>query len=442
MADGSFNFFFGGDTVATNKARLTKRAVDGFEPRSDNKPFIAFDTKVKGFGCRISPTGVKTFVLEYRPGAGGRGVGKRRLTLGRYGAMTVDQARQAALTALAHVRLGSDPQEDKSRQRASLTVGDLIDVFLTEHVDAKLKATTTVGYRIALEKLRAVHGGMKATRLTRAHVATLHTRMAENPYAANRFAAIVSKLFSWAGDRGLLPDGHVNPATRIRRYKEQGRERFLTGEEFARLGDVLRLAETEGLPYAVNEAGPNARHAAKPGNRRTFIDPFAVAAIRLLILTGARLREILHAKWENVDAERGMIFLPDSKTGRKPLYLNEAALAVLDDLPRLNSNPYILPGQKEGAPRADLKKPWEAVARAAGLDGLRLHDLRHSFASVGVGASLGLQIIGGLLGHSQPATTARYAHVANDPMRRAVECIGATIQTAMSRSGRYHRATS
>jgi hypothetical protein len=144
---------------------------------------------------------------------------------------------------------------------------------------------------------------------------------------------------------------------------------------------------------------------------------FAAAAIRLLILTGARLREILDAKWKHADFERGILFLPDSKTGPKPVYLGAAALAILASLPRLEGNPHIVAGMKDGAQRADLKKPWAAVTKAAGLEGLRIHDLRHSFASVGAGASLGLPIIGKLLGHTQAATTHRYAHLDADMTR-------------------------
>ena len=150
-----------------------------------------------------------------------------------------------------------------------------------------------------------------------------------------------------------------------------------------------------------------------------------------MILTGARLREILDAEWTNVDLERGILFLSDSKTGRKPVYLSAAAQAVMTALPRIEGNPYIIAGAKDGAPRADLKKPWRAVTKAAGLKGVRLHDLRHSFASFGAGASLGLPIIGKLLGHSQAATTHRYAHLDADPLRRAVDTIGATIAAAM-----------
>jgi integrase len=179
----------------------------------------------------------------------------------------------------------------------------------------------------------------------------------------------------------------------------------------ARLGDALKEGETAGLPWQLDENKPKARHLAKEENRCTVLDPYAVAAIRLLILTGARPREILHARWQEVDFERGILFLPDSKTGRKPVYLSAAALAILNALPRVEGNLHIVPGEKAGQPRADLKKPWAAVTnKAAALEGLRIRDLRHSFASFGAGASLGLPIIGKLLGHTQASTTHRYAH--------------------------------
>ena len=170
----------------------------------------------------------------------------------------------------------------------------------------------------------------------------------------------------------------------------------------------------------------------KPESRLRTLDPFAVAAIRLLILTGARLREILHAQWSEVDFGRGFLLLADSKTGKRPVYLSAAALSILSALPRIEGNPHIIAGAKDGAPRADPKKPWAAVTKAAGLEGVRLHDLRHSFASIGAGASMGLLVIGKLLGHSQAATTHRYAHFDADPLRRAVDTIGATITAAMN----------
>lgn len=412
---------------------LTKRTIDAFPSRE--KPYIVFDGKLAGFGLRVAPSGSKTFIVEYRPHGGGRAIAKKRLTLGAYGTLTPDQARKAATEALSTVRHGRDPQAEKHERRTALTISGLIDAFATEHVATKCKARTAQGYAASLEILRKEHGLAKAESLTRAQVAKMHANLADTPFAANRFLATVSKCFSWGVDRQLLPDGHLNPAIRVQRYAESARERYLSTAELARLGDVLRAGETAGLEWTADETKASARHAPKPENRRTVLDPFAVAAIRLLILTGARMREILHARWDYVDFERGVIRLPDSKTGAKPVYLSAAALTVLAALPRINGNPFIIAGGKDGQARVDLKRPWAAVTKAAGLEGLRVHDLRHSFASVGAGASLGLPIIGKLLGHSQPATTARYAHLDADPMRRAVESIGATISAAMGEKG-------
>jgi integrase len=417
---------FGGDTVVTISG---KRAVDALEPRE--RPYIVFDGNLPGFGVRVMPSGLKTFVVDYRPGAGGRGVAKRRLTLGRYGPMTAEQARKAAQNALAHIRLGQDPQGEKTRQRAAMTVGELIDLFLDEHVGTKLKTKTRLDYAIVLGKARVAYGGIKAEALRAQAVAALHRSMAGTPFQANKVLDAVSSLYTWAERHGHLPEGHPNPARKLPRYREQGRERFLTSEEIGRLGDALREGGSAGLCYGVDESKPKAKHAPKEANRRVVLDPFAIAAIRLLALTGARLREILHAKWEYVDFERGILFLPDSKTGKKPVYLSAPALEVLASLPPIVGNPHIIPGGKQGRPRHDLKKPWTTVTRAAGLAGLRLHDLRHSFASFGAGASLGLPVIGKLLGHSHATTTQRYAHLAADPVRQASERIGATIAAAL-----------
>jgi integrase len=409
--------------------KLTKQPIATLKPRA--KPYIEYDTELTGFGVAVYPSGIKSWVCEYRPYGGGRGVAKKRVTLGKTSQLTPEQARNAAADMLAAVRLGRDPAQEKLERRASLTVGQLIDLFDAQYVRPMLKPGTAASHRIALEELRGAHGTLKATALTRAHVTTLHFRMADRPYAANRAAAVWSKAFAWAAEAGLMPEGH-NPVRGVKKYREQGRERFLTIEELARLGDALRNGETVGLPYFVDETKPTAKHAPKVDHRRVKLDRFATAAIRLLILTGARLREILHAKWEQIDIERGLIFLADSKTGKKPLYLSAAAQEVLADIPRIEGNPHVIAGAKDGAPRSDLKKPWAAVSRAAGLEGVRIHDLRHSFASFGAGASLGLPIIGKLLGHSQPATTARYAHLDADPLRRAANTIGATISAAMA----------
>jgi integrase len=408
--------------------KLTKRTIDDIKPKE--KPFILFDESLPGFGVRVMPSGVMSYVVEYRANGGGRGVSKSRITLGKRETLTPEQARDEAKRLLAKVKLGGDPAGERAEKRKARTVAELIEAFRVDYVQPKLKPGTAKTHEFSLIRLIKAYGTLKAEALTRAQLASLHARMSATPYAANRDLAVWGKLFSWAANRGLVPEG-CNPSKGIERYREQGRERFLTADELSRLGDVLRLAETEGLPWEDDDAKPKSKHLPRPENRRSRLDPHPIAAIRLLILTGARLREILDAQWSQLDLQRGVLFLADSKTGKKPVYLSAAAIAVIADIPRVAGNPHIIAGVKEGAPRADVKRPWQRIATAAGLQGVRVHDLRHSFASVGVGASLGLPIVGKLLGQKQAATTARYAHLDADPLHRAVNTIGATIAAAL-----------
>jgi integrase len=408
--------------------RISKRTVDALScPVGKDREFL-WDDAVGGFGVAAYPTGKKTYVVQYR-----RGGRSRRATIGDHGRLAPDEARSEAKKLLGSVEKGEDPIATRKAGRAVRTFKEIADDFLASHVKVKRKARTYESYEILQRRhIDPAIGNIQVNEVRRADIARMHARMAERPGAANRALSLVSAIWNWAATRNevLLAE---NPAQGVERNQEQVKERFLSTEEFRRLGEAMVRAETVGLDYAVDDAKPGAKHARKPGNRCRLLDPHALAAIRLLIFTGARLREILNARWENVDLERGILFLPDSKTGRKPIYLNSAAIGVIVNLPRVKGNPYLIAGTAEGAPRADLKKPWAAITEAAELKGLRIHDLRHSFASIGAGASLGLPIIGKLLGHSQPATTARYAHLDADPMQRAVEVIGTTISAAMNR---------
>lgn len=217
-------------------------------------------------------------------------------------------------------------------------------------------------------------------------------------------------MYAFAGKHGLVPEG-INPTRGIERFKEESRERFLSSDELERLGASIRLAETTGIPWVIDDT-KNSKHPPK-SKRETAIGEHAAAAIRLLVLTGARLKEILHLRWEHVDLERGLLLLPDSKTGKKTIVLNAPAVAILTDLPKVGG--YVIASDSAGTenekPSADLKRPWAVVVRHARLDGVRLHDLRHNFAAFGAGEGMGLPIIGKLLGHTQPQTTARYAHL-------------------------------
>ena len=408
------------------RGRITKRAVDALQcPAGRDRDFL-WDDALAGFGVAAFPSGKKVYVAQFRKD--GR---SRRVALGEHGRLTPDEARSQAKTILGAVETGADPIAERRAAREVRSFKAVAEDFLALHVDAKRKGRTGAEYRRILQAhIAPAIGSKRIVDVRRADLARLHGKLADRPYEANRALAVVSAVWNWAARRDEV-EASANPCLGIERYPEQGRERFLTSDELGRLGAALAESETIGLTYAIDETKPGVKHAPKEESRRTRLDPFAVAAIRLLILTGARLREILDAQWSQVDLERGILFLADSKTGRKPIYLSAAAQVVLASLPRIESNPHIIAGAKDGAPRADLKKPWVAVCRAAGLEGLRLHDLRHSFASFGAGASLGLPIIGKLLGHSQAATTHRYAHLDADPLRRAVDTIGATISAAM-----------
>lgn len=274
-----------------------------------------------------------------------------------------------------------------------------------------------------------VIGKAKAKEVTRTDIARLHLANRRTPFQANRIVAIVGSMYGFAAKHGLVPEG-LNPARGIERFKEDGRERYLSVSELERLGAAIRQAETVGIAWKIS-VGKKAKHVPKK-RQVTVIDSQSAAAIRLLIFTGARLREILHLKWEDVDVERGLLRLSDSKTGQKSIVLNAPALAVLERHSRVGS--YVIAGNSAGTkkerPRADLKRPWAMVTRQAGLQ-LRLHDLRHNFAAFGAGGGMGLPIIGKLLGHAQPQTTARYAHLDADPLRRASNTIGATLAAAL-----------
>ena len=418
---------------------ITKRHVDGLQPGAAE--YFSWDRDLKGFGVRVQPTGEKSFVAKYRAGSG-RNAPTRRVTSGPVGKLTPDEARKLAKVTLGSVAHGHDPATMKAEERRAATLKELAEAFLSEHVEAKRKPATALHYRDILERIVLPElGTRQCAKVTTADLARLHVRMKKRPYQANRMLAVVGSLYAFAGKRKLVP-ATLNPARGIDKYPEKGRERFLIVDELGRLGDTIREAETVGLPWTVDERKPTAKHAPKKAKRRTIIDPFAVAAIRLLILTGARLREILKLEWQHVDFDRSLLLLPDSKTGAKSIVLNAPALAVLAGLQRVGA--YVISGQTAGTddekPRADLNRPWRAIAKRAGLGGLRIHDLRHTHASFGAGAGLGLPIIGKLLGHARASTTQRYAHLDVDPLRRASDHIGARLAAALGEPAKFEKA--
>lgn len=406
-----------------NSIKIGKRSVDAL--KATGLRYVAWDNEVRGFGVRVGPTGSKTYVLKYRVG-GGREGRVRWGVIGPHGALTPDQARETAQRWAAAVATGGDPAGDKLDSRKAPTVSDLLDRYLSEHAEKKNKARTEANARALINKLvRPALGKLKVADVTRADVAKLHNGLSATPYQANRALAVLSKAFNLAEVWGLRTEG-TNPCMRVERFEEKSRERFLTDKEFATLGEVMARAEREPLIFSSD------------GRRQTTVrvNPEAIRAVRLLIFTGGRVGEILGLRWEYIDLEAGRANLPDSKTGKKVLQLPPPALEVLSKANRpKDGKGFVIRGGGGADPEValvNLKDPWGAIRRAAGLEDVRPHDLRHAFASVAVARGISLPMIGALLGHREVKTTQRYAHLADDPQKAAAGQIANRISEAMT----------
>ena len=376
--------------------RLTKRHVDALPAR--DKEYFVWDDQLKGFGARVYPTGGKRYIAQtFRRGK------TIRVQIGRHGALPFEEAKARARQIIADIDDGRNPNREKESERLSPTIARLAERFLEEYVPAHCKPRTQVEYGHAVSKyILPALGSIKVLALARDDVAALHHDMRDKPYQANRTLGVLSKMMNLAEAWGLRPD-RSNPCYHIRKFKERKRERFLSAEELARLGRVLDDEES--------------------------LAPSAVMAFRLLLYTGARLSEIQTLKWDYIRGDR--IHLPDSKTGAKTIPLNRPALEVLAGARRVDGNPYVITGTGKDAHLTDLQKPWRRVRRAAGLDDVRIHDLRHTFASEAVMGGESLPMVGRILGHTQAQTTARYAHLADDPLKRASERIASSLKQAM-----------
>ena len=297
---------------------------------------------------------------------------------------------------------GYDPVEQIAIERIAPTVSDLCDRFLDVHVAVHVKPSTAKDYSSTIRRMiRPALGTFKVTEVLRKDIANLHYRHRDTPIQANRMLSVLSKMFNLAELWGLRPDG-TNPCRHVPKYKENKLERYLTTDEIQHLGHILRRCEEDGSET-----------------------PHVIAAFRLLLLTGCRLGEIQTAKWEYV-TERGLE-LPDSKVGKRCVPLAAAARAVLDALPRTVGHPYIIEGKLPNSHITEMQRPWRRIRGLAGFDDVRIHDLRHTFASIAVSGGMPIQMVGRLLGHTQLQTTLRYAHLADDPVRAAAEENSAAI---------------
>ena len=378
--------------MANRIPKLTKRAVEAL--KANGADTVYWDGELTGFGVRVRKSGRKNYVLQTRID------GKLRwFTIGQHGRVTVDEARAAALEILAATKKGIDPREADAKREAEPVMAELGRRFLEEYVPVHCKPSTQGEYRRSVELfIDPAIGEMRISEVQRKDIAKLHHDMRDKPYQANRTLGVLSKMFSLAEVWGLRPDGS-NPCRHVKRYKERNRERFLSPEETERLGEVLREAEDEM--------------------------PSAVAAFRLLLLTGCRLSEIQFLRWEYVKDD--CIELPDAKTGGRVVPLGPEARTILAGLSREDDNPWVIAGRLPGSHITDLQKPWRRIRARAGLEDVRIHDLRHSYASRALALGESLTMIGKLLGHTQVQTTARYAHLARDSIQNAAARITGSI---------------
>ncbi len=400
------------------QAKISKRIVDAAEA-SGGDAFI-WDTALKGFGLKVTPKGRKVYLVQYRlPGSA-----TRRFTLGAHGSpWTPEAARSKALEVLGLVAGGVDPGTAKREARADITVAELCDLYMAEGVRTKKASTLEMDRTRIKRHVLPLLGRKRLKALSKSDIERFLSDIAAGKSAkteitkprgrsvvrggegvANRTLGMLGAILQFAVERGLRPD---NPARNVRKFQEGRRARFLSNDEIARLGEALRQALTQGS------------------------NPYAVSAIRLLILTGCRKSEILSLRWDEVDFASGFLRLGDSKTGAKQVHLGAPAKSVLAGLERQTGNPHVICSDDDGKHFVGLQKVWNKVRKSAGLADVRLHDLRHSFASMGARSGESLLVIGKVLGHATSAATARYAHLSDDPVRQASETISQRIVAAL-----------
>jgi integrase len=388
---------------------LNERTIDALTPKA-GKQYVTWDVTLKGFGVRVSPAGTKTFVYAYRT-PGGR---SRWKTLGRAGTVSLDRARRLAKGDAGIVASGADPLKQTDAARGAIVLRDVAERWMADAILPRRKPTTARNYRQALDAyILPLLGNVPMADVSQADAVRLHESMRKTPTQANRILAALSSLLGWSmkGNGRYRPIG-PNPCVGIEKFGEQKRSRYLTAAEYARVGAALRKA------------------TIAPGIR---------TAIELLLLTGARPVEIAGLQWTAVDLPQAALRLADSKTGAKVIHLSPRAVSLLKRWPRHAHSPYCFPGtghRDRGAHLhpSTLSHTWADLRATIDLKDVRLYDARHSYASVGASShGLSLPQIGAQLGHSQPATTARYAHLHESVAKQHAEQIGGTIAASLRR---------
>jgi integrase len=387
--------------------KLTQEFIDGLVTDRD-KTF--FDTVQVGFAIRVLPTGVKTYVVKASVG----GL-RRKVTIGNAATVTLAAARREAREALDAIRRGADPAKDKADRRRALEYGaisiaDLADRWMQEVVRPKRKPRTIADYeRIIAKQIKPALGNVLVQELAWEEVNKFHGSMARTPRRANYVVSTLRAMLNFAERIGLRPP-HSNPCEGVEFFRETQRERFLSEAEIGAAADAIESAERDGV-----------------------IGPHAAAGLRLALFSGARSGEITAIQWQHVDWNRKLVRLPDSKTNDpRTIHLSDAALEVLKTLPRVG--PFVIAGAKPGEAYKNLGRAWITTREYAGLQDVRLHDLRHSYASLAAGRGVSLQMIGKLLGHKVAATTMRYAHLARSQASAVNDELGAAMTAAIEKA--------
>ena len=336
----------------------------------------------------------------------------KRVSVGPSTDVTVEEARGQAAEIIDRLKRGEEAFPEPPAPEP--TVADLADRYMKAHVEVNCRVGTVERRSLARCRVGTVEtfgrvvrlyvlpelGHMRLSEVERSHVAALHHKMRDKPYQANQARNVLAKMFRLAEAWGMTPRRR-NPCLSIRRYKEYRRERFLSREEYQGLARVLDEAEADGSVF-----------------------PTAVPAIRLLLLTGCRRNEILTLRWDDIDRTAGELRLSDAKTGARRVQLTPAVKWVLDRIPRIEGNPWVITGQNPGDRLKNLDMIWQRLRARAGLDDVRIHDCRHSYASRALALGEGIPVISKHLGHRRFSTTARDAHLARDAERASAAKVG------------------
>ena len=403
-------------------ARLTKRTVDAARPRA--RRYIIWDRELKGFGLRVEASGTKSFILRYRPG-GGRKAPLRQMAIGRFGPLTVEQARIEAREKLGMVAGGADPAHDRIEKRGEMTVSELCDLYMREGIAMKKASTVATDKGRIKRHIKPLLGRYQIGSLRRADIERFMTDIAHGRTAgvyktgprgkalvrggrgtASRTVGLLGAVFTFAVDRDLVA---FSPVRGIKRYRDQRNQMYLGLDGLRQLGRVLSELEMEGSCI------------------------IGVDCLRLLAMTGARKSEITKLMWSEVDLEHARLCLLDSKTGAKTIPLGRSAVELIDKQVPMEGCVYVFPSERaDGATHYQgIEKIWKKVRVKLEMPHLRIHDLRHSFAAVGATHGQSLPIIGAILGHREVSTTQRYAHLADYPVQRAANQISGKISDAL-----------